>query len=161
MKYLLSILSLISLISCVSVQLQPKKISTSKNYEFANPSAGFSKKESKDVDHLWIHDSNGNSISVRSACNDPADPDLQSVRVASLDGLKIEKEVFQKNTEYNKREALHSLQEVKLDGILVNIELLNFTKNNCYYVLSYISVNKNYSVNKKDFDQFLNNFKVP
>lgn len=161
MKIIVLFFLSIAFVSCVSVQIQPKKIKASSSYSFENPKSNFEKKESNDVDHLWIDSKSGNTISIRSACNDPADPDLASVRLASLDGLVIEKEMFNKNIEYNKREALHSLQEVRLDGISVNIEIINFTKDSCYYILSHIAVNKNFQSTKKDFETFVSKFKVP
>lgn len=151
---------LILLTSCVSVSLKPKEVSKSKNYEFTIPQKKFIQTNNPDVDYFWIHQTNGNSITLRTSCNDPVDPKLETLEKLSLQGLEVHKKILLRKIKYNSREALESLSQCNLDGVDINIHLVILKKNNCNYVLSYLGISKNFNQDKEVFANFVNNFEV-
>ncbi|MFK8139176.1 MAG: hypothetical protein AB8E15_12515 [Bdellovibrionales bacterium] len=160
MRSIVSIIALLSLNACVSLDLQ-KDIPTAEGVLFAAPKSGFESESVDNLDHHWIQKSTGNSISLKSSCFDPADPDLNYLSQSSFNGLKVEEEIKTETIQYNKREALHTKKKVNIDGIKVIVELVVLKKNNCNYILSHVGIDKNFNTSAGTFAEFTKSFKAP
>ncbi|MEQ1875741.1 MAG: hypothetical protein ABL958_03785 [Bdellovibrionia bacterium] len=127
----LSFVSCFLLAACVSVQLGPNAPDSASDVSFTAPTEPFEKFAVQDVDRAWKNKTNGNSISYRTACNDPAEAEIKTIEQGIVEGLDASKVELSETTQYNSREALHSIVQGKLDGIATKIELMIFKKNNC------------------------------
>jgi hypothetical protein len=147
--------------ACLSVQLSPKSADVASNVSFNAPSEPYEKFAVQDVDRAWKNRSNGNSISFRTACNDPVESEINSIQQMIVDGLDAANIEKRETVQYNGREALHSVIQGKLDGIATKIELMIFKKNNCTYTLTYVALPKNYAQDQAVFQKFLKEFVAP
>lgn len=146
--------------ACVSLSLSPET-KVSKDLYFAEPQSNFESRDSDNLDGYFVEPASGNSISIKSSCYDPADPKIETLEVAAFSGMTVVKEVKRAKTQFSKREALHSLKEVRIDGVPVMVEMLIFKKNNCNYLISHVGVKTNFNKTKNDFDSFLKNVRAP
>lgn len=155
----LTLFFLISLLSaCVSIDIKQKELLKSNQIEI-NPPKNFSSKEIEGLDYYWMNE-NGNSISVKTACDDPADPLLSDIEKASLNNLEVLTAISRKNIMFNSRAALKSQSFIQLDGVAVFLELFIFKKNNCNYIISYVGTKQNYQKQLQDYENFLKNIRV-
>lgn len=158
---LISILPAFALASCVTVNLGGQKTTTAQGVSYTQPKKPFEEIKLKDADQAWQNNDNGSTISFLSTCNDPADPALLAARsdfLASLTGLKI---ISETESEFNGREALSTVAEGRVDGVLTRVELMLFKKNNCLYTLSFVALEKNFNENHAAYGEFVQSFKAP
>jgi hypothetical protein len=128
---------------------------------FSAPSAPFIEKDTENLDAYYIEPKTGNSISIKSACYDPADPSLKSLEKSAFNGMTVIKVLNSKTEEFNKREALHSQRLVKIDGIPVIVEMMVFKKNDCNYIITHVGIEKNFNKTKSHFNNFLKDVRAP
>lgn len=158
---ILSLIPAFALASCVTVNLGGGKTTTAQGVSYSQPEKPFEEIKLKDADHAWQNKDNGNTISYLSTCNDPADPSLKAARgdfLASLNSLKI---ISESESEFNGREALATVAEGRVDGVLTKLELLLFKKNNCLYTLSYVALAKTFAENQEAYAKFSESFRAP
>ncbi len=160
-KQLFFLLPAFALTSCVTVNLGGSKTKTAQGVSYNQPNKPFEEIKLKDADRAWQNKDNGNTVSFLSTCNDPADPSLQAARgdfLASLTGVRI---VSESESEFNGREALTTVAEGRVDGVLTRLELMLFKKNNCLYTLSYVALAKAFNDNHAAYSEFSQSFKAP
>ena len=145
---------------CVSVSLGPKPAERSKAFRFQSPGGDFKEVKIEDMDRTWRSTSTGNTISIKTSCDEAGDPSLTYLRGLLFEGIDQLKITLNELTTYNGREALHSIAQGRIDGIETGIELMIFKKNNCSYTLSYIGVKDRFEKDRSTFQNFLNGFGV-
>jgi hypothetical protein len=151
----------ISVCSCVSVNIGGFKSEKSKEIKFNEPARPFRQIKSAVQDRTWRNDSNGNSISFLSECNDPNDPNLEQITDGIVAEIDEAQKIERSSVEFNQRPALHSIIDGNVDGIATRFELMVTKKNGCIYVLTYAAVSKDFAVNQKDYVSFVKGFVVP
>lgn len=147
--------------ACVSVQLSSKEAVVASNISFVAPASPFEKLAVQDIDRAWKNSKNGNSISFRTACQDPVESDVKTIEQSIVNGLDAATLEKSETVPYNGREALHSIVQGKLDGVGTKIELMIFKKNDCTYTLTYVALPKNFPSDQPTFQKFLKEFVAP
>ena len=145
---------------CLSVSLTPK-ISKADDVQFTQPNGRFEKIKSQGADEAWQDKKFGHSISFLSACNDPADPSLESIEKDMLTSFDSAKLLNTSLAFFDGRESRKSQAQGSIDGIQTTLEILTFKKNNCTYSISYVAVSKNFELDLPIFHKFLESFKAP
>lgn len=148
-------------VACVSINIPPQSTERSSGVVFQPPPSPYSAMKSSRADGAWQNEINGNSISFLSTCNDPADPDLDSVSNEIFAELRNPKIIHSKRIEFNAREALDTEVEGAVDGILTKIHAIIFKKNGCIYTISQVGLASNLAQDRGSFETFLKNFKAP
>jgi hypothetical protein len=161
LRILLGLGFILNLQGCVSVQIGPKGPDTAKNVKFEPPPDPYEKFEIPDVDKAWKNKKNGNSISFRTACNDPVESEIDSIQHVIQDGLDSATVESSVKTMYNGREALQSVIQGKLDGVSTKLEVMIFKKNRCTYTLTYVALPQNFKKDQSVFEIFLKKFEAP
>lgn len=147
-------------LSCVSVKIPSASGTPAKDVKYDNPAAPYSEIKVNTADKAWLSSSTGNTISFLSECNSSEDPSLEELandNLGVLDNLKILKS---DKGEFNGREALFTIAQGDVDGVLVGTRLVIFKKNGCNYTLSYGGVWKTFESERKVFDGFVSSFKA-
>lgn len=157
---LVLVLSTWTMASCVSLDIEPET-EQAEDLFFSAPKAPFVEKDTESLDAYYIEPKTGNSISIKSACYDPADPSLKSLEKSAFNGMTVVKVLNTKTEEFNNREALHSQRLVKIDGIPVIVEMMVFKKNDCNYIITHVGVEKNFNVTSTHFKDFLKDVRAP
>ncbi len=146
---------------CVSVKLGPHKTERSEGVRFSAPDKPFAQLEPRGADQAWKNPANGNLISYLSVCNDPADPDLETVRSEMLAALENARILSTVDRDFNGRRALSSEAEGAVDGVKTRLELLVFKKNNCTYSLTYLGLVNRFAEDRGRFQAFIDSFEAP
>jgi len=159
--YLILILVGSLLSSCVSVNLPSQGPERSKVYKFSDPKSPFEVIQLTQVDRAWRNKSTGNAISILSDCKSGADMPLPAVSDSVLQPLESKEELSQSKLHYNGRAALQTEAKGQIDGVLSQVELVIFRKDNCLYILTYTGVAEKFALDKGVFKNFIAEFKVP
>lgn len=147
--------------SCVSVELPSGKITSAKGVEYTSPGGAFSEIKAKNTDKTWLSSKTGNTISYLSECGNTADPSLQTIETESLSAIS-KLEILKSDTiSFNGREARQTVSAGAIDGVPVAMSLLIFKKNGCNYTLSYGGLEKQFNLEKDEFEKFKQGFKAP
>ena len=151
----------LQMLGCVSVNVGGKKAKKASLIQLEKPSPHFTEIKKEHADRYWRSDLTGNSISFLSECDTPGDPSLNQV----LDGLKqglIDSELVKREElTYNQRAAVKAEIKGFVDGVESIVETLIFKKNNCLYLITYISVPETFETERAIFNQFLQGFRAP
>lgn len=146
---------------CVSVQFSADEKLQKAQVKYTAPTNGFTEISSKDLDKLWRNTKDGATISYLSDCYNKADPSLDSIFkgiTAQIDELfVVEKSV----TDYAGREALNTVLEGRVDGVLTRFQLFIFKRNHCTYVLTYATAANVFGFHQNEFRQFVKGFHAP
>lgn len=148
-------------IGCVSIDLPKNILKKSNFYTYKEPNhKSFKPVDSSNIDKLWMHSENGNSISVISDCSTNDDPSLKQIAQGITSGIQ---QLQTKSTNfkmYNNRKALftHFLGDV--DGVTSEFDLVVLKKNGCIYTLTHVATKKSYAQTKDVFESFITTFKV-
>ena len=144
----------------MSLQLQPETESA-ENLEFSTPMPGFEERSSDKLDGYFVHLATGNSISIKSACFDPADPSLDTLKHSAFNGMTIKDDVEDTKTRFSKRAAITTKKRVEIDGVDILVEILIFKKNNCNYLISHIGVESSFGKTEAAYKNFLSSVRAP
>lgn len=153
-------LSAVSNTNCVSVDIMPPQVETSKEVNYKLP-LGYVVFEQEPLDKAWKNIKNGNTISFLSECNGNSEPSPEAVRNSILTGLKEVQIKKEENFNFNKREAFRTWVRASLDGVPTEFQIVILKKNNCLYVITYVGMQKTYEEDLGVFNQFLKDFKIP
>lgn len=159
--HLTTIILALLLNSCVSVELKGTKTTSAKDVQFREPASPFREIKAPNSDRAWLSERTGNTISFASECGNAVDPSLSEIESESLSVLSNLKVTKAEEGQFNGRGAQMSSAIGEVDGVPVQISLLVFKKNGCNYVLSYSGVQKQFSLEEKYFQDFVNSFKAP
>ncbi|MCH2533310.1 MAG: hypothetical protein MK008_02585 [Bdellovibrionales bacterium] len=147
--------------ACVSIDIPKNELRKSSNYSFVQPNEDdFKVADSKELDHLWVHKENGNSISILSDCSTSYDPSLQQLKNGITSGINNLQTKSSNYKTYNKRKALFTHIQGDVDGVMSEFDLVIFKKNGCVYTLTHVATKNSYSITKDSFNKFVSNFKV-
>lgn len=147
--------------SCVSIDISESNIKKAKGVTYTAPGNGFQEVPSTDVDKAWRNESNGNTITFISDCENPYDPSLENIESGVISGLQNLKKISTSESMYNHRASRRSTFIGSVDGIPSKVSLVIFKKNNCIFVLSYLAIVENFNHDSKQFENFLKGFKAP
>lgn len=158
--YLFITTILVFISGCVSVKLSQEQLAKAKHINYTPPSKPFKTFETHSADKAWKNKQTGSSISYLSSCNEPGEPDLNTIKNNTLSGISDLKILNEKHITFNKREALHVQSTGFLDGIKIHLNLIIFKKNRCNYTLTFISLEQFYETDIKYFNAFVENFEA-
>ncbi|GIL17623.1 MAG: hypothetical protein BroJett040_13740 [Oligoflexia bacterium] len=160
MRHLALYILFLLLTSCVSVNVNPSKVTRAKDVEFIAPSSPFHSIQNNSVDQAWQSKNTGNTIAYLSECGG-SDISLKQMETESLSAISQPNILESKTGTYNDRESLESLAAGKVDGIEIKMKLILFKKNNCNYTISYIGRKDPFSAEENYFQKFISGFKAP
>lgn len=123
------------MVSCVSSLLKEKAPTFSKDIQFKDPQAGFSK-VNLSVYPAWKNAKTGNVISVISDCNENDVSSLSSLHQLITASIEEAKTVKQESITFKERPALSYLTEGQLDGQAIAVRSMSFKRKKCGYVSS-------------------------
>jgi len=146
---------------CVSVRFGDGETQRNTEVRFTPPANDFKTVDTKTLDREWRHQRDGATISYLSDCFNKSDPSLESI----FEGITHEIEdifvVEKSKTEYAEREALNTIVEGKVDGVLTRFQLFIFKKNHCTYILTYASKADVFGQHQNEFLKFVKGFSPP
>jgi hypothetical protein len=144
----------------VSVGIEEPKLIHAKDLEFIEPN-GFKKIPTPHVDEAWRKDSTGSTISFLSECDPTTDTNLQQLQMSVLRDIRNSNTISEEDIDFNKRTAKRSYVKGNVDGIDIEMDLLVFKKNNCNFILTYIGLPENFKSDQREFQIFIDRFRVP
>lgn len=148
-------------LACVSIDIPKNELKRSNTYSYKKPNSDlFKSKETPNLDILWVHANNGNSISILSDCSSNYDPSLKQIKNGITSGINNLETKSSNYKTYNKRKALFTHIIGDVDGVLSEFDLVIFKKDGCVYTLTYVATKNSYKATKQIFDDFVLNFKV-
>lgn len=147
--------------ACVSVNIPSNTGSPAKDIKCENVGEPFKELKIKTSDRAWVSSKTGNSISYISECYTSVDSTLEQLENESLVALNKLKIIQSKNLTYNAREALSTISEGEVDGVLVKTQTLVFKKNGCNFTLSYGGIRSNFESELSHFQKFTETFRAP
>lgn len=146
---------------CMSVSFKAPPPQKSAAVIFNPPKGAFAEISSPHLDHSWQNKASGSTISYLSDCNNPTDPSLENIFkgiTSEIDGVSV---INSNRFTYNAREALRSRVAGLVDGVKTNFELIIFKKNNCTYILTFVTMADGNIQDENEFTNFLKGFVVP
>jgi hypothetical protein len=146
---------------CVSVNLPKSSGVKAEKVAYRAPASPFSEINSENADQAWISEKKGNTISYLSDCNNPVDPPLAQIEAETLAVLSDLKILNTERINFNSREALQTLAQGQVDGVVVRMKLVTFKKNSCSYTLVYGGLKRNFDSEMGHFDNFIKGFRAP
>lgn len=173
MRFLIAPLLLIALSSaCVSVNIGGGKVEKSDGVKFIEPSAGFRAIKSARADGAWNRSATGSTIAYQSSCGDTAESPLESLAEDLFAGFENGKRVKAERVPFDGREALDLEHEGKVDGVATRVRAVIYRKNQCTYVITFVTLPKSLVAAKAskpdpsngdadEFSKFLSSFKAP
>lgn len=152
------ILMTTALAGCVSVSIPKEEVIKSTRYQFTEPTEPFQKINSEYADHAWRNLKTGNTLVIFTDCGSSRDIDLSSLENESLLAISNPQVIQTNRFQFNDREALRSLVSGNIDGVSIQMEVLNFKKNTCNYTISYFGKNQTFDQDKELYNQFIKGF---
>lgn len=146
---------------CVSVNLGGRKPSKNTDVKFEVPWPPFEELSSTYLDQAWRNPSNGNTISFLSECGNSYDPPLDQIQRGILSEIENLQILEQHRVDYNARTGIHSIVRGSVDGVLHQLQMLVFKKNNCNYILTYTALIDKFGENQRTFYWFAKRFQAP
>lgn len=127
-----SIAILLILSSC-SFFLPSNKMKNAKtSYQMKFVPNGWSEHKTDRADY-YFQGPQGASLIVQSFCNEFQNDDLKKLAINTFRSLDNSIIKHQKSFTLKNREALETIGEASMDGVKVNLNLINTRRNNCYY----------------------------
>lgn len=131
---ILSLLVLFSLTSCSWMIPSPKKTPSAKKREY---SLKYKNKDwllvEQDKSDYVFQNNSGTTLVINSFCGEFQDQPLNILALKTFSGLKHIKNRKESPLIISQREAYSLEAEGSLDGVEVNIKVINMRRNNCYY----------------------------
>jgi len=147
--------------NCVSVKLASTNQQRSTTSEFIPPRSPYKEIQSPYLDRTWKNPNNNTTISYLSDCNNPTDPTLNNILRGLANAIEDVHILDSHKSPYNDRESLRAHLVGRVDGVRTQLKVLIFKKNYCTYILNYAAREDQFAQGEKDFDFFVENFKVP
>lgn len=146
---------------CVSVSLPSSKSHRAEGIQWQSPSAPFEELKDASADQAWMSKKTGNTISFLSECGANGDRSLELLQSEALQALNSAEVLHQELKEYNRRQALFSTAQGKVDGIPVKVRLVTLKKNECNYTITFSGLEKNFESELAFFSSFIEKFEAP
>jgi hypothetical protein len=93
---------------------------------------GWSEHKTDQADY-YFQGPQGASLIVQSFCNEFQNDDLKKLAATTFRSLDSSTITQQKTFTLKNRDALETRGEASMDGVKVNLTLINTRRNNCYY----------------------------
>lgn len=130
----LTLLMLMTISACSWLIPTPKKSPTAKNtqYKLQYDSTTWKEIKQKQSDYVFQHTS-GVTLVVNSFCGEFQDEPLSFLARKTFKGLEEVKIRSESPLKISNREAYQMQADGIIDGVKVNIKVINLRRNNCYY----------------------------
>lgn len=153
----MSLLLLLFISSCTLIfgTDQPAASAKGRHYTVHFDAAGWSKKNDERSDYIFSNDQDGRILLSNSFCDEFQEGSLEQMARRTFSHLSDFEAISQEYTQFNQREAYRLLGTGKVDGVKVNLQLLNTRRNNCYFDFVAIDPFKPASSHQPDFERFL------
>ncbi len=157
MKLVLSLLLLTSCTLISSGEAPPS--AKGKQYQVRFQAKDWDEKSDKRSDYVFINKADGRILLSNSFCNEFQEQSLEELAAKTFRTVDAYKEGSGGYTTFHNREAYRHEGTGVVDGVKVNLKILNTRRNNCYF--DFVSINPEMVKNNTDkaFDQFLNSVK--
>lgn len=120
----------------------------------------FQKIDLSGADAAWKSKQTANTISYQTDCSVNVIP-IEKQRADVLSTIPNAKLTSSRISEFDERESILSDVEGKVDGIPLQLQILNYSKNGCRYTVTYAGKKKNFESELDIFNKFLNGFRAP
>ncbi len=112
----------------------PKKVPSAKNdgYKLNYNSADWKLLKQKQSDYVF-QNQNGSTLVINSFCGEFQDEPLPVLAEKTFNGLDDIKNRKESPLTLSNREAFQLEADGSLDGVTINIKVINMRRNNCYY----------------------------
>ena len=127
-----SIAILLILSSCSFFLPSTKTKNAKTSYQMRFIPNGWSEHKTGQADY-YFQGPQGASLIVQSFCHEFQNEDLKNLAANTFRSLDQSKIQQQKSFILKNREALETRGEASMDGVKVNLSLINTRRNNCYY----------------------------
>ena len=109
---------------------------------------------------LAFHDTQSNgSVDVYAKCGeDRLDTSLIALRTQLLIGFTETNFKDEKVVPFDKREALRTVMDAKLDGVPMSLDIYVYKKNGCVYDIVYVARPQNFDQGVQAFESFVAGF---
>lgn len=145
--------------SCSLFFGSPEKPKSAKGREYENhfSSKDWSPKKDQRTDYVFEHSSDGRILLSNSFCDEFQDQPLDELAHLTFKSVGSFSKGEGKFTTFHDREAYRLEGPGKVDGVEVDLKILNTRRNNCYFDFVAISPKKNVSNStaSQGFDTFL------
>lgn len=152
---------LVTAVSC-SLSGPIREDRSASNYYFPALGPGWTLAPSaqEGAEMLYEHGS-GATLSVSSVCDRYEDATLDSLASSALSPLIEQKELHRSTFMLQGREALEVLVQGKVDGVKVEVDLVELRKDNCLFDFSIQQASKILPKLRTDFFEAVNKFRYP
>ncbi len=152
--------------SCVSFNVDSLKDQTARGVIFQAPPKPYRKIVKKGMDFAWENSENGHTISFFSNCSSSTQfTSIEQFQKELLEELKTFRILSQNEIRHQNQKArrLH-LEQKSFEKKKMNIKLLLFKKEDCFYTLSFLtssSSQKDTLDHQQEFENFIEEFRAP
>lgn len=128
-------LLLLGLISSCSFIDNDKEVSSAKNihYKVSFKLEGWQELKDDQSDYGWMNQDDGRILISNSFCNEFQNQSLSLLALKTINSMSEGKLTQEKKISFHNREALEVEGQGKVDGVGVNLKVLNTRRNNCYF----------------------------
>jgi hypothetical protein len=145
-------------ISCIQVPLGNTATESYKKIKLKAPK-NFTPVKASGSDQAWIKSKNGNIISYRTEC--PSQVRSVEAHFNNISSDFLNSEVLSIDRfQFNNRTALRYKFTGDLESIKTSYDLVGFKKYGCLFIIAHNGRDGALSETSKDFEQFLEDFKV-
>lgn len=127
-----SVAILLILSSCSFFLPSTKTKNAKTSYQMRFVPNGWSEHKTDQADY-YFQGPQGASLIVQSFCNEFQNDDLKKLAATTFRSLDSSTITQQKTFTLKNRDALETRGEASMDGVKVNLTLINTRRNNCYY----------------------------
>ena len=133
MKFI-PLLLILLLVGCSWLVPSPKKPKSAKDsqYKLQYKGSDWSAIKQDQSDYVFQHQ-NGTTIIINSFCGEFQNDPLKQMAEKTFNGLDNIKNIQEKSMTVSNREAYSMQADGGLDGVTVNIKIINMRRNNCYF----------------------------
>jgi len=140
-----------------SIMMQPEAPKSAKGvyYQVHYTTEHWLEKKDNRSDYIWMNSLDGRILLSNSFCDEFQDQPLERLAEKTfkvIDHLKIEKKSY---TQFHEREAFRLEGSGLVDGVPVELHLLNTRRNNCYFDFVSITPLRSAAKLPPEFDHFL------
>lgn len=130
------------------------KSAKEKHYKINFQAPHWSAKQDKRSDYVFQNEKDGRIILSNSFCEEFQDQPLNRLALKTfrtIDNFKVQQQDY---ITFNNREAYRVTGTGEVDGVKVNLKLLNTRRNNCYF--DFLAIDPLTSQADSSFEKFLN-----
>ena len=156
--FLMRLTPLLGLLSCslfISGKQQPASAKGS-SYLIKFNDRNWSERKERRSDYIFEHQTNGQILLANSFCDELQDDALAELAHKTLSTMEDFNISDSSYLTFHERNAYRLSGQGKVDGVEVQLHLLNTRRNNCYFDFVFIDPDSSTVKGVGDFQQFLN-----